>query len=114
MELADATVGHLLADLETGTLSRDIKTSPVRPIAFAPLIHFSQVLKLGDTVSEWFSVFFCRPPKQQITDADELAQYRLRKRKEFEDTVRRVRWNQSKWVQYAQWEESQKDFPRAR
>lgn len=55
-----------------------------------------------------------RPPKQQITDADELAQYRLRKRKEFEDTVRRVRWNQSKWVQYAQWEESQKDFARAR
>ncbi|XP_031480427.1 uncharacterized protein LOC116250716 [Nymphaea colorata] len=55
-----------------------------------------------------------RPPKQKITDASELADYRLRKRKEFEDLIRRVRWNTSVWVKYAQWEESQKDFARAR
>uniref|UniRef100_A0A7I4AFQ1 Uncharacterized protein n=1 Tax=Physcomitrium patens TaxID=3218 RepID=A0A7I4AFQ1_PHYPA len=55
-----------------------------------------------------------RPPKQKITDAEELAEYRLRKRKEYEDLIRRVRWNTSVWVKYAQWEESQKDFPRAR
>uniref|UniRef100_A0A2N9GH42 Leucine-rich repeat-containing N-terminal plant-type domain-containing protein n=1 Tax=Fagus sylvatica TaxID=28930 RepID=A0A2N9GH42_FAGSY len=34
-----------------------------------------------------------RPPKQKITNASELANYRLRKRKEFEDLIRRVRWN---------------------
>lgn len=55
-----------------------------------------------------------RPPKQKITDAEELAEYRLRKRKEYEDLIRRVRWNTSVWVKYAQWEESQRDFARAR
>ncbi|KAK9936634.1 hypothetical protein M0R45_013463 [Rubus argutus] len=55
-----------------------------------------------------------RPPKQKITDSSELADYRLRKRKEFEDKIRRVRWNASVWVKYANWEESQKDLKRAR
>ncbi|KAK9845191.1 hypothetical protein WJX84_006146 [Apatococcus fuscideae] len=55
-----------------------------------------------------------KPPKQKISDPAELAEYRLRKRKEFEDLVRRVRWNISVWIKYAQWEESQKDFRRAR
>ncbi|KAG8382152.1 hypothetical protein BUALT_Bualt05G0046900 [Buddleja alternifolia] len=55
-----------------------------------------------------------RPPKQKITDATELGDYRLRKRKEYEDLIRRVRWNKSVWVKYAKWEESQKDFARAR
>ncbi|CAL0311399.1 unnamed protein product [Lupinus luteus] len=55
-----------------------------------------------------------RPPKQKITDPTELGEYRLRKRKEFEDLIRRVRWNVGVWIKYAQWEESQKDFKRAR
>ncbi|KAJ0810681.1 putative tetratricopeptide-like helical domain superfamily [Helianthus annuus] len=48
-----------------------------------------------------------RPPKQKITDRTELG---LQKRKEFEDLIRRVRWNKK----YATWEESHKDFNRAR
>ncbi|KAF9613030.1 hypothetical protein IFM89_005464, partial [Coptis chinensis] len=55
-----------------------------------------------------------RPPKQKITDPTELSDYRLRKRKEYEDLIRRVRWNIGVWIKYAQWEESQKDFARAR
>ena len=39
-----------------------------------------------------------KPPKQKITDQAELDTYRLRKRKEFEDLVRRVRWNQAVWI----------------
>ncbi|OMO67881.1 RNA-processing protein, HAT helix [Corchorus capsularis] len=54
-----------------------------------------------------------RPPKQKITDSTELADYRLRKRKEFEDLIRRVRCDIAVWIKYAQWEESQKDFNRA-
>ena len=50
----------------------------------------------------------------QITDPEELADYRLQKRKEFEDTIRRVRWNHGAWVKYAVWEEAQGDLPRAR
>ncbi|KAK6947886.1 HAT (Half-A-TPR) repeat, partial [Dillenia turbinata] len=42
-----------------------------------------------------------RPPKQKITDYTEPADYRLRKRKDV-------------WIKYAQWEEWQKDFARAR
>nr|XP_029121335.1 LOW QUALITY PROTEIN: crooked neck-like protein 1 [Elaeis guineensis] len=55
-----------------------------------------------------------RPPKQKITDVYELSDYRLRKRKEFEDQIRRVRWHTGVWVKYAAWEESQKDFARTR
>lgn len=77
-----------------------------------------------------------KPPRQVITDPGELAEYRLRKRKEFEDTIRRVgAWNPGAWTkvrvcatctclgfsqsqpcrpQYAQWEEAQKDYRRAR
>ncbi len=39
-----------------------------------------------------------KPPKQKISDPAELAEYRLRKRKEYEDLVRRVRWNLSIWI----------------
>lgn len=55
-----------------------------------------------------------KAPKQKIADIEELAEYRLKKRKEFEDLIRRVYWNESIWVKYAKWEESQKDFARAR
>uniref|UniRef100_A0A0D9WQS8 Pre-mRNA-splicing factor Syf1/CRNKL1-like C-terminal HAT-repeats domain-containing protein n=1 Tax=Leersia perrieri TaxID=77586 RepID=A0A0D9WQS8_9ORYZ len=55
-----------------------------------------------------------RPPKQKITDSIELSEYRLRRRKEFEDVIRRVRWNVNAWVKYAKWEEQQQDFARAR
>ncbi len=40
-----------------------------------------------------------KAPKQIITDAEELGEYRLAKRKEFEDLVRRVgRFNGAVWV----------------
>eukprot|EP00199_Chlamydomonas_sp_CCMP681_P001209 CAMPEP_0119102100 /NCGR_PEP_ID=MMETSP1180-20130426/957_1 /TAXON_ID=3052 ORGANISM="Chlamydomonas cf sp, Strain CCMP681" /NCGR_SAMPLE_ID=MMETSP1180 /ASSEMBLY_ACC=CAM_ASM_000741 /LENGTH=713 /DNA_ID=CAMNT_0007086327 /DNA_START=55 /DNA_END=2196 /DNA_ORIENTATION=+ len=56
-----------------------------------------------------------KPPKQIITDPNELAEYRLRKRKEFEDMTRRVgRFSLQIWAKYATWEEQQKDFRRAR
>lgn len=56
-----------------------------------------------------------RPPaRQKIVDQEELNEYRLVKRREFEDLVRKVRWNINAWAKYAQWEESQKDLARAR
>lgn len=54
------------------------------------------------------------PPKQKISDPEELAAFRLKKRKEFEDNIRRNRLNLSNWIKYAQWEESQKEIQRAR
>ncbi|XP_055335317.1 crooked neck-like protein 1 [Paramacrobiotus metropolitanus] len=54
------------------------------------------------------------PPKQNITDPVELADFQLRKRKEFEDGIRRNRNNISTWIKYAQWEETQKEIQRCR
>ena len=54
------------------------------------------------------------PPKQQITDPQELAAYRLRTRKEFEDKLRMQRMTAGLWLRYGKWEESQKETERAR
>ena len=54
------------------------------------------------------------PPKQKISDPHELAEYKLRKRKEFEDNLRKNRLNVSHWLKYAGWEESQGEIERAR
>ncbi|CAI9717781.1 neck 1 [Octopus vulgaris] len=54
------------------------------------------------------------PPKQKISDPEELADYRLKKRKAYEDNIRKNRTVMSNWIKYAQWEESQKEIQRAR
>lgn len=54
------------------------------------------------------------PPKQKISDPEELAEYQLRKRKMFEDNIRKNRQLISNWLKYASWEESQKEIQRAR
>ncbi|CAA0838209.1 crooked neck protein- putative / cell cycle protein- putative [Striga hermonthica] len=55
-----------------------------------------------------------RLPKRKISDAAELAEDLNRRRKEFEDSIRRDRRNKSVWSRYARWEESRNDFDRAR
>lgn len=54
------------------------------------------------------------PPKQKISDPTELNDYKLRKRKEFEDNLRKNRMNVSHWLKYATWEESHGEIERAR
>ena len=51
-------------------------------------------------------------PTQRFSDLEELHEYQGRKRKEFEDYVRRNRINMKNWLQYAQWELEQKEFRR--
>lgn len=53
-------------------------------------------------------------PTQNFTDLEELHEFQGRKRKEFEDYVRRNRINMNNWMRYAQWELDQKEFARAR
>lgn len=53
-------------------------------------------------------------PTQRFSDLEELHEYQGRKRKEFEDYVRRNRVSLHNWTQYAQWELEQKEFARAR
>lgn len=54
------------------------------------------------------------PPQQKITDAEEFNDYKLRKRKAFEENLRQKRTVISNWIKYAQWEESLKELDRAR
>jgi len=53
-------------------------------------------------------------PRQMITSVEELIAYRMRKRKEFEDAIRRQRQFIGTWLKYAKWEEQQEEFKRAR
>ncbi|CAJ1332671.1 unnamed protein product [Effrenium voratum] len=53
-------------------------------------------------------------PRQRIADEDELMMYKVRKRKEYEDIIRRQRQNIGSWVKYAQWEASQQEYRRSR
>ena len=53
-------------------------------------------------------------PVQKISDEDELYEYQLKKRREFEDQIRRQKYNISQWLKYALWEENQQNFKRAR
>ncbi|KAK9462080.1 uncharacterized protein V1516DRAFT_673692 [Lipomyces oligophaga] len=53
-------------------------------------------------------------PKQRIADLEELHEYQGRKRKEYEDALRRNRLNINQWIRYARWELEQKEFARAR
>lgn len=52
------------------------------------------------------------PPRQKISDPEELAEYRMKKRKEFEDAIRKNRLKMVNWVKYAHWEESQQELQR--
>ncbi|CAH1790968.1 unnamed protein product [Owenia fusiformis] len=54
------------------------------------------------------------PPKQKISDEEELQAYKLRKRKGFEDNIRKNRSVMTNWIKYAEWENSQNEIQRAR
>lgn len=53
-------------------------------------------------------------PTQRFADLEELHEFQGRKRKEFEDYVRRNRINMGNWMRYAAWELEQKEYRRAR
>ena len=53
-------------------------------------------------------------PTQRFADLEELHEFQGRKRKEFEDYIRRNRVNMNNWMRYAQWELEQKEYRRAR
>ena len=53
-------------------------------------------------------------PRRVIADEDELQEYRMDKRKQFEDALRRNRASVPAYLKYAIWEESQHELDRAR
>ena len=55
-----------------------------------------------------------RRQRSQITDPDELREYRMTQRKGFEDAIRMNRVHLGNYVKYAKWEEAQEAYERAR
>lgn len=55
-----------------------------------------------------------RAPTQKITSLAELRDFQLRKRKDYEDNVRKNRMAMQNWIKYAKFEESQGELQRAR
>ncbi|KAK3065979.1 NineTeen Complex (NTC) component, partial [Coniosporium uncinatum] len=53
-------------------------------------------------------------PTTRFADLEELHEYQGRKRREFEDYVRRNRINMNNWLRYAMFELEQKEYRRAR
>ncbi|GAM88469.1 hypothetical protein ANO11243_065020 [Dothideomycetidae sp. 11243] len=53
-------------------------------------------------------------PTTRFADLEELHEFQGRKRKSFEDYVRRNRLNMGNWTRYAAWELEQKEYRRAR
>lgn len=57
---------------------------------------------------------FLQPPKQKISDPEELDDYKLRKRKMYEDAIRKNRMILMNWLKYAEFEDSQHEIERSR
>eukprot|EP00123_Amoebidium_parasiticum_P012254 comp21226_c0_seq1/m.28880 comp21226_c0_seq1/g.28880 ORF comp21226_c0_seq1/g.28880 comp21226_c0_seq1/m.28880 type:complete len:692 (-) comp21226_c0_seq1:5-2080(-) len=55
-----------------------------------------------------------KAPRQKITDPTELEEFKLKKRKEFEDQIRRNRQAIGTWLKYAKFEENLQEYARAR
>src|SRR5205814_125723 len=53
-----------------------------------------------------------RAPTTRFADLEELHEYQGRKRKEFEDYLRRNRQNVNNFTRYASWELEQREFAR--
>lgn len=68
------------------------------------LIRDSQAHKTDDLVI----------PIQKINDEEELNEYKLRKRRGFEEQLKRQRYHIGTWIKYALWEEHQGEFIRSR
>ena len=73
-------------------------------------ITAEQLLREAQEFKEEITV----PPRQEITDPAELKEYMGRKRKEFEDGLRRNNHNMALWMRYAAWESKMQDYGRAR
>ena len=54
------------------------------------------------------------PPRVQINDDEELEDYMHRKRAEFENVIRKRRFQINSWIKYALFEENLRQLPRAR
>ena len=55
-----------------------------------------------------------KPPTTRFSDLEELHEFQGRKRKEFEDYIRRNRLNVNNFTRYATWELEQREYARAR
>jgi len=87
------------------------RTSQVKNRAPAAVqITAEQILREAQEYKEESHVV----PRQQITDPEEMKEYQARRRKEFEDGIRKNNHNFGLWMRYAAWEAKLGELQRAR
>mmetsp|Transcript_29541 Transcript_29541/g.41560 ORF Transcript_29541/g.41560 Transcript_29541/m.41560 type:complete len:680 (+) Transcript_29541:82-2121(+) len=90
---------------------RGARTARVKNKTPAPVqITAEQILREAMAFQEGEA----KAPRQEIADQEELADYQYNKRKTFEDNIRRNRNAMGVWLKYAEWEENQREYTRAR
>ena len=109
-ESADSGAGAMSVE-ERYAHKGSMKVAKVRNTAAAPvqitaeqLIAESQAHRTDDI----------KAPKQRIQDEEEMTDYKLRRRTEFENAVKRQRIRIGGWLKYGKWEESIGEIVRAR
>eukprot|EP00038_Savillea_parva_P008450 m.177048 g.177048 ORF g.177048 m.177048 type:complete len:774 (+) comp14276_c0_seq1:253-2574(+) len=53
-------------------------------------------------------------PRQNLTDPEEIAEFRMKQRQHFEDAIRKNRGLVGNWIKYAAWEDKNQEYARAR
>ncbi len=88
-----------------------MKVAKVRNTAAAPVQITAEQL-IAESMAH--RVDDLKAPKQRIQDVEELMDYKLRRRTEFENAVKRQRIHIGNWLKYAKWEENIGEIARAR
>ena len=110
---APAAGGSAGANVVRGGMGGGGRGNVVKNRAPAPIQITAEQL-LREAKDRMIELDTFKRPKQDITDPEELAEFRQSKRKEFEDAIRYERSRMGTWIKYAHFEEQQSDFKRAR
>ncbi|EPQ31196.1 uncharacterized protein PFL1_01384 [Pseudozyma flocculosa PF-1] len=93
-------------------MSRDARAPRIKNRAPAPIqISAEQLLREAQERQEAPQHVV---EKSRVEDYEELEEYRGRKRKEFEESVGRMRSDMNRWIKYATWEAGQGEMDRCR
>lgn len=103
--------GSFKSPLKNYPLPANPKKMEVKNKVPAPVQITAEQL-LREAVDRQLDDALAHKPQQRIVDEEELQEYRLNKRKEFEDTLRRQRQHIGTWIKYAEWEAAQREFRR--
>lgn len=112
LSVQDAAPAQKAASIEEQYSHKgNMRVTKVRNTAAAPMQITAEQLIAESQAHRTDDV---KAPKQRIQDEEELEDYKLRRRTEFENAVKRQRIHVGNWLKYAKWEETIGEVIRAR